>query len=630
MPLLPRSTGYLFLALYTLSVTTGTASVPYVLVCAAQAGLLARVAWRPPLHRPLLSAALPAAVLAYAPVALAYAPGALAYAPKALAYPLAAATAGLGVPNLDCLLAATLLRCVRGRARWVAFALASVASGVLRPGGPYAVLTTAAIGAVMHSLLRLPELVTRLDATRDDLARAVVAAERLRVADRLRAALGDRLGAVTGCLRRARVRLDERPEAAREAAADAGRTVRAMIEEVRSTAAALREDDLPSPDPAPADRLAPRLAMTALVVSLFTWTARQAMESERYEVAVAVAAGGAVMSGLLLAQLLRPRVALPLLAAQAALALVPLPWLGADWCVWLILLAAAVLLQQRPWWPVPAALALVALRAGYTERPDRLVGGVGWAVFAMEAVLVLFGLARFWQLSSELSRSRAELAAVSLEIERWRLSRDIHDLLGLGLSVLALKSDLIAELTTRRPDRARAEIDEALRIAARARVEARAALEDHTPTSLRHELAVARETLAAEGIAVRVTGDEGLVEAAALVPVLREAVTNVLRHSAATRVDIGFRREGETLRMDVRNDGVRDVPPPSAATGGRGLRNMRARVTDAGGGLTVSAAHGTFLVSVALPLAAADTGAGAAPASDPAAGHAKCTPPTTG
>ncbi|MEU0545486.1 histidine kinase, partial [Nocardia sp. NPDC005978] len=369
-------------------------------------------------------------------------------------------------------------------------------------------------------------------------------------------------------------------------------------ETVRETAALHRDVAVLPRDHEPVARLLPRLTLLTLAVSLASWTVNQVLESGQHRPFIAV--GGAVMSALLLAELYWPRWATACLAVQAGIALIPLPWLGSSWCVWLILLAASVLLTQRGVWAWVVVGGLFALRGAYTEPAERLGMRAGWVILAMEATLVLVGLARFWRLSVELNRSRAELVRITLQVERLRVARDIHDLLGLTLSVLALKSDLITELITRDPGRAAAEIEEALRIAGEARGEALRMADSRGTKALGHELRSAALAVGADGAEVRLDRDDSLPEpaGAVLAPVVREAVTNVLRHSAATRVWIECRVRENRLRLTVRNDGAGAV----ADGAGQGVRNMRARVTEAGGVFRVEVADGEFRLTAEVPV----------------------------
>ncbi|RMI34379.1 sensor histidine kinase [Nocardia stercoris] len=576
---LPRFTGYLFLVLLIVSVWTAGAGVAATIWCALQAAVVVVAQHRPATRGRSLLAQL---VLTYLPVA------------------------GIGPSGLetDHLLAATALWCLPPRWRWAGFATVAAISGPLHAQHRWGEMlhldiTTAAIGAVVYLLSRLTVLVDALDATRDELAQLTQTRERLQVARRLRDALGDRLTAVLDLLRRARTDLTPRPDRATAAVADATDATRRIIAAVRELAAEQHDSARMPPDDVPISRLAPRLALSASVISLGSWVAVEVLESPGARIAMAF--GGTALAGLLLAQLLRPEPMKRLLVPQALIALAPLPWLGATWSVWLILLAVSVLVCADDIRLAVAVPALVGLRAIYGGPPGN--GGPGghwsWLVMAAEATLVLFGLARFLQLSRQLNRSRQDLIQVTTQVERLRLARDIHDLLGLTLSVLVLKGDLITELVHRDPVRAATEIEEALRIASRARAEAWALADTAETRSLCAELRVAGAALADACGTVSIDCDDELpvTAGAVLAPVVREAVTNVLRHSTATRVRIECRRQDGDVRLEVHNDGAAD----ESEGAGQGLRNMRARVRDAGGSFSAARSGGEFRLTARVP-----------------------------
>ena len=202
---------------------------------------------------------------------------------------------------------------------------------------------------------------------------------------------------------------------------------------------------------------------------------------------------------------------------------------------------------------------------------------------------------------------RGETASMATLRERLRLARDMHDLLGLGLSALALKADLIGALIGRDDAWAAAEIEEMCWICAAVRADARLVTSDGLRLRLVAELAAARRILSSAGVAVRAGIRGGPLPAAAdevLAPVLREAVTNVLRHAAATACVIEVTVGARALRLDVSNDTPRRpaTGSPARATGGRGLANMEARVRAAGGRLAIHQVDGQFRLTAELPL----------------------------
>lgn len=198
-----------------------------------------------------------------------------------------------------------------------------------------------------------------------------------------------------------------------------------------------------------------------------------------------------------------------------------------------------------------------------------------------------------------------QLAAVA---ERERIARDLHDVLGHTLSLIVLKSELAAKLTTRDPARAAREIRDVEHVSRKALQEVREAIRGYRP-SLADELERSRALLSAAGIRAEVAVPpielERLVEET-LAVALREAVTNVARHSGAGVCRIRLRREVGACLLEVEDDGRMAGAPE-----GNGLRGMRERVEALGGGVSrgrTAAGHGLHLevrVPLATPKAAA-------------------------
>jgi two-component system sensor histidine kinase DesK len=170
----------------------------------------------------------------------------------------------------------------------------------------------------------------------------------------------------------------------------------------------------------------------------------------------------------------------------------------------------------------------------------------------------------------------------------------------------ALQADLAQALIGRDDARARAEIDAVCRICASTRADIRLVTGDGRRLSLAAELATDQDILTSAGVDVSV-GTPAAVPAeadAVLAPVLREAVTNILRHSSATACSIDVELAGtDRLRLRVRNNGAPDGVP---AADGRGLLNLTARVRAAGGTLTSTCTGGQFDLVAEIPLDHAD------------------------
>ncbi|MBD0670855.1 sensor histidine kinase [Streptomyces sp. CBMA156] len=205
---------------------------------------------------------------------------------------------------------------------------------------------------------------------------------------------------------------------------------------------------------------------------------------------------------------------------------------------------------------------------------------------------VVYGVARLADLIAELRTARTELAELAVDRERLRFARDLHDLLGASLSAAALRCQLAERLAEEDPDRARAEIAEVLVLVRRAMADARRISSGDLRMSLAREAGSVLPVLRAAGIDVEAELDcEGLRPEldAVLATVLREAVTNLLRHSVPRRCAIRAGRDGPgTVCLEVSNDGAPHGPgaAPPEPGGGHGLGNLTERLRAVGGRLT--------------------------------------------
>jgi two-component system sensor histidine kinase DesK len=207
--------------------------------------------------------------------------------------------------------------------------------------------------------------------------------------------------------------------------------------------------------------------------------------------------------------------------------------------------------------------------------------------------------------NNELSLAQEEVRALAVTAERERISRDLHDLLGRTLTLVAVKAELAARLVVRDAAGAEREMQAVAAAARAALAEVRTAVIGMRGASLTAEIERAREMLAAANVSAEIsvaapTGDPQ--REAVLAMALREAVTNVIRHSSASRCRIRLDegRAGE-LRLCVEDNGT-----GCSATGleeGSGLTGMRARLAALGGALEISSGRrGTRLRALAPAL----------------------------
>ncbi|MQA34138.1 sensor histidine kinase [Modestobacter roseus] len=275
--------------------------------------------------------------------------------------------------------------------------------------------------------------------------------------------------------------------------------------------------------------------------------------------------------------------------------------------------AAAMTLPPRCTWPVSGGAAVVCAAVLAVNDDYSL------AVLPALCLLTAFamrGMRYLITVNRELQEAREELARGAVAEERLRFARDLHDLLGHSLSLIALKSELARRLAERDPARAAAEMGDVEEAARRALAEVREAVSGYRQVTAGQALAEARAALSGAGIAVRLPERvpvlPGTVDAA-LGWVVREAATNVLRHSGARRVGITLTEDGVTAALQFEDDGdgagerVRVV----GASAGSGLAGLRERVAALGGDLTAGPVDGGgWRLAARVPLRPAEVVAG--------------------
>ncbi|MFE9299330.1 sensor histidine kinase [Streptomyces niveus] len=246
-----------------------------------------------------------------------------------------------------------------------------------------------------------------------------------------------------------------------------------------------------------------------------------------------------------------------------------------------------LLLPPRVAWPLYATVGLSMLVPPLLDSRT-LIESIPFAHITLLSGLVLYGLTRLTELTTHVHSTRGELARRAVTGERLRFARDLHDLLGFSLSAITLKSELIQRLIPTQPNRAMKEISEVLTIAGQSLADVRKAASGYRTMSLQQEIRTAQTMLDAAGIGVRVHVELGTLSPhveTELATTLREAVTNLLRHSEATHCVIRAVQQDGVVRLVVENDGADSAYHNTAPHSGNGLRNLHARMTAIGGHL---------------------------------------------
>lgn len=237
-----------------------------------------------------------------------------------------------------------------------------------------------------------------------------------------------------------------------------------------------------------------------------------------------------------------------------------------------------------------------------------------WGICAFFAIAVGAGnlvAAQRMRANRQLNLAHEQIAHLAKVAERERIARDLHDVLGHTLSVVVLKAELAGKLMDRDPQRARIEIGEVEQIARAALGEVREAIRGYRANGLNAEIERARKTLDAAGVSLECGARPPRLAAAeetVLSLIVREAVTNIVRHAEAKHCRLEFAARGKGTALIVQDDGRGGIREE-----GNGLRGMRERVENLGGRLVIESTEGTRLV-VELPGEGAEDGRADEPA----------------
>ena len=234
-------------------------------------------------------------------------------------------------------------------------------------------------------------------------------------------------------------------------------------------------------------------------------------------------------------------------------------------------------------------------------------------VLAVTFGVVVVGFALTFRLSvwvldlvHELERTRGVQSQLAVAEERLRFSRDLHDVMGRNLAAIALKSQLAGALVRRGRPEAADEVDDVRRLAEDSLREVREVVRGQRSADVAGELAGARSVLRAAGVTCTVHGEGAgatlpRAEQTALAWVVREAVTNVLRHSDATSCTITLRTSGGEAELQVVNDGVRGGAAAQPGPPGSGLTGLGERLAGAGGALDTRLDGSRFVLTATIP-----------------------------
>ena len=250
---------------------------------------------------------------------------------------------------------------------------------------------------------------------------------------------------------------------------------------------------------------------------------------------------------------------------------------------------------------IPAMVLVLGLYTSYW-----LMLGLPW-LFVLNAIVVglVVGLmnvhySRRKQADAALKLSHDEVRRLAALAERERIGRDLHDLLGHTLSLVAIKSELAGKLVERDPAAARRELDEVSRVAREALTQVRSAVTGIRAAGLGAELASARLLLEADAVElqyalapVRLPPEIETV----LALTVRESVTNIQRHARARHAEVTLSSTPREVKLCISDDGRGGPIAP-----GNRLSGMRERIEALGGRLRIESAPGSTRLEACIPL----------------------------
>ncbi|MEU4616952.1 sensor histidine kinase [Streptomyces umbrinus] len=304
---------------------------------------------------------------------------------------------------------------------------------------------------------------------------------------------------------------------------------------------------------------------------------------------------------------------LAVLAAQSSILSLTL---GREWLVLFVYVSVAsgaALPPRLARLTVPGVSALMTVIALSVPEGNEYLASL--LLPALLGGFAMVGVRTLIRTTIELREARATVAQLAANEERLRLARDLHDLLGHSLSLITLKSELAGRMLPEHPDKAAQQVADIENVSRQAMVDVREAVTGYRRPRLTGELAGVRVALTAAGITAELPAEPDLTGVASetesvLAWALREAVTNVVRHSGARRCTVELVRrqtlEGPVLELTVEDDGGGAAGGP-----GNGLTGLRERLEKVGGELEAGSARHGFRLLARVPVGTAAVGSGA-------------------
>ena len=290
-----------------------------------------------------------------------------------------------------------------------------------------------------------------------------------------------------------------------------------------------------------------------------------------------------------------------LLGAMTVLFLAELPYAQTEsFLLGAVVVAVATYFLGRRAGPLVAGAVLASIVVPWAVRPWHSDAGWLEAIIILSTVLIVYAFSEMVRANYALIEARAEVARLASDAERARIARDLHDLLGHSLTAIAVKTDVAHRIAAREESGTLQEVTEIGKLSRQALADVRAAVSGYRDVTLANELARGKELLRASGVTPDLPTATDVVDVAhqqLFGWVVREGITNVVRHARAGRCTVQLAGDW----VEVRDDGAGRAP----AAAGNGLAMLRERVALAGGRMEAGPASSGWRLRVSLEPAAA-------------------------
>ncbi|WP_103107901.1 sensor histidine kinase [Brevibacillus reuszeri] len=248
---------------------------------------------------------------------------------------------------------------------------------------------------------------------------------------------------------------------------------------------------------------------------------------------------------------------------------------------------------------------VVTINMGFIAKNSSFINQLPFVLVSLIAVILLPVTTYNWnkreKLQGELEHANKRISELVKLEERQRIARDLHDTLGQKLSLIGLKTDLASKLITKNPTQAQTELQEIRQTARIALKEVREMVTQMRGTRLEDEIFRITQILKAAEIDFVLEGNPNLTNTSLMTEnvlsmCLKEAVTNVVKHSSATSCSISIEPSRTDLIVQVKDNGIGMIEE-TVCTKGNGLRGMKERLEFVNGSMEiVSSENGTTIV----------------------------------